>query len=235
MRYSPEEAMMHEKVMKMVPTFKDMITTLSKDPVQLKAFIAYLGSAAASVRQEDTASLKNNILVYILNDLREDYLDPPVSKMDTKICVMDMHTKFLNNWIEFMEKVKDGTYCVKTSGWPTFLYDLVANQYDRKNKDHSLFCGPLIQVFRHIFTGPLLAFGSQRKGTKPSKAEIHQMMAVTGQTIAYAAVQTHFALSSVKSWSSKDGEFNYEVFFNNIMDLFETLRPMTRTCGLLKP
>jgi len=94
---------MHEKVMKMVPTFKDMITTLSKDPVQLKAFIAYvgtsmriyacykclltptqLGSAAASVRQEDTASLKNNILVYILNDLREDYLDPPVSKMDTK-------------------------------------------------------------------------------------------------------------------------------------------------------
>jgi len=45
-----------------------------------------------------------------------------------------------------MEKVKDGTYCVKTSGWPTFLYDLVANQYDRKNKDHSLFCGPLIQV-----------------------------------------------------------------------------------------
>jgi hypothetical protein len=80
------------------------------------------------------------------------------------------------------------------------------------------------------------------------------MMAVTGQTIAYAAVQvsqrcqhllinshsymhsqTHFALSSVKSWSSKDGEFNYEVFFNNIMDLFETLRPMTRTCGLLKP
>jgi hypothetical protein len=34
--------------------------------------------------------------------------------------------------------------------------------------------------------------------------------------------QTRFALSSVESWSSEDGEFDYEAFFNNIVDLFET-------------
>jgi hypothetical protein len=128
-RYSPEEATMHENVMKMVPTFKDVVTTLSKDPIQLEAFIAYvgtsmriyarykhpltytqLGSAAAAARQEDTASLKNDILIYILNNPSEDRLDPPLSKMDTKsargfnhpatadcLCPMDMRARFLNN------------------------------------------------------------------------------------------------------------------------------------------
>ena len=65
------------------------------------------------------------------------------------------------------------------------------------------------------------------------------MTVVTGQTIAYIAVQVrypcswtishssmhpqaHFVLSSVELWFSDDGIFNYEVFFDNIVDLFET-------------
>lgn len=43
-----------------------------------------------------------------------------------------------------MEKVNDGTYRVKTSGWPRFLYDLEASPYDPKNKDHGLFRGPVL-------------------------------------------------------------------------------------------
>lgn len=43
-----------------------------------------------------------------------------------------------------MENVKDGTCRIKTSGWPKFLYDLVANPYDPKNKDQGLFRGPLL-------------------------------------------------------------------------------------------
>ena len=35
-------------------------------------------------------------------------------------------------------------------------------------------------------------------------------------------LQTRFALSSVESWYFEDGEFNYETFFDNIVDLFET-------------
>ena len=41
-RYSQEEIMMHEHVMKMVPAFKDVVATLSKDPAQLEAFVAYV-------------------------------------------------------------------------------------------------------------------------------------------------------------------------------------------------
>lgn len=36
--------MTHEDVMKMVPTFKDVVTTLSKDPAQLEVFIAYVST-----------------------------------------------------------------------------------------------------------------------------------------------------------------------------------------------
>jgi hypothetical protein len=102
-----------------------------------------------------------------------------------------------------MDKVKDGTCRIKTSGWPRFLYDVAGNYYDPKNKDRGLFRGPVLvrvsvsacgchrtliqvlyQVFCHIFTGPSSAFGSKRRGTKSSKAEIHQMTVVTGRTIA---------------------------------------------------
>lgn len=110
-----------------------------------------------------------------------------------------------------MENVRDGTYRIKTSGWPRFLYDLAANSYDLKNKDQGLLRGPLLvrvsisvhgvvvilirllyQVFHHIFTGPSSAFGSHRRGTKPSKAEIHKMTMVTGRTVAYVAVQVMY-------------------------------------------
>jgi hypothetical protein len=45
------------------------------------------------------------------------------------------------------------------------------------------------QVFRHIFTGPSSALGTPSQGTKNPKATIYGLTAVTGRTIAYAAVQ----------------------------------------------
>ena len=45
------------------------------------------------------------------------------------------------------------------------------------------------QVFQHIFTGPSSALGTQTQATKDPKAIIHGLTAVTGRTIAYAAVQ----------------------------------------------
>ncbi len=45
------------------------------------------------------------------------------------------------------------------------------------------------QVFRHIFTGPSSALGKPTRATKDPKAILHGLTAVTGRTIAYAAVQ----------------------------------------------
>lgn len=41
--------------------------------------------------------------------------------------------------------------------------------------------------------------------------------------------QVRFALSSVSSWHTVDGDFDYEVFWNNIVDFFEDIPgPVTR-------
>ena len=41
--------MTHEHVMKMVPAFKDVVATLSKDPAQLEAFVAYVSTRIYAV------------------------------------------------------------------------------------------------------------------------------------------------------------------------------------------
>ena len=94
----------------------------------------------------------------------------------------------------------------------------------------------LLQVYRHIFTSLLSAIGKVRKGTKPSKAQIYGMKRASGRTIAYAcvqvrfvyiftppdALQTHFLLSNLSSWSMVDGHFDLHAFYDNIVALFET-------------
>lgn len=57
--------------------------------------------------------------------------------------------------------------------------------------------------------------------TRSSVAEILNMKEVTGRSIAYICVQVHFALNDIGSWSRDIINFDYEVFYNNIVDYFE--------------
>ncbi|KAG6818546.1 hypothetical protein H0H92_002622, partial [Tricholoma furcatifolium] len=68
---------------------------------------------------------------------------------------------------------------------------------------------------------PTSALSGNRSATKPSKAFIHSMTTVTGRTLAYAAVQARFAISSVETWSMRDASFDYEMFYFNIVAIFE--------------
>ncbi|KAG6825294.1 hypothetical protein H0H92_004132, partial [Tricholoma furcatifolium] len=76
-------------------------------------------------------------------------------------------------------------------------------------------------VYRHIFTSPTSAISGNRNATKPSKAFLHSLTSVTGRTLAYAAVQACFAISSVEAWNSCDGPFDYEMFYFNMVAIFE--------------
>ncbi|KAH9917167.1 uncharacterized protein B0H18DRAFT_1123761 [Fomitopsis serialis] len=57
--------------------------------------------------------------------------------------------------------------------------------------------------------------------TRSSVAEILNMKEVTGRSIAYICVQVHFALNDIGSWSRDIVNFDYEAFYNNIVDYFE--------------
>ncbi|KAG2100256.1 hypothetical protein BD769DRAFT_1677092 [Suillus cothurnatus] len=62
---------------------------------------------------------------------------------------------------------------------------------------------------------------SEQTKVKTCVSSIINMKKVTPRAIAYVVCQVRFALSSVSSWRTVDGDFNYEVFWNNIVDFFK--------------
>ncbi|KAJ3712629.1 hypothetical protein C8R42DRAFT_647434 [Lentinula raphanica] len=119
---------------------------------------------------------------------------------------------------EFVKKLQNGSITIRATDWPAFLYN--EEQVNDNNIEDGLFTGPIIlQVFYAIFFG----LGSATTGEyrKNSIAARNGMRKVTGRNIAYAAVQTRFALSAVEKWNIPDGHFDYQVFYNEIVDFFE--------------
>ncbi|KAI0282050.1 hypothetical protein BC826DRAFT_1110980 [Russula brevipes] len=66
-----------------------------------------------------------------------------------------------------------------------------------------------------------------QRGTPPEKmpgkrtvAELYDIK-LTPETIAYAAIMCRHVLNSKESWAVQDGSFQANVFYHNIVDLFE--------------
>ncbi len=68
-------------------------------------------------------------------------------------------------------------------------------------------------------TGPSSAISKVRVAAKNSKAEIHGLTEVTPQTIAYICVMVRQALASTQHWTDVDGIFDYELFYEMVVDL----------------
>jgi hypothetical protein len=103
------------------------------------------------------------------------------------------------------ERVDNGEIKVHAAQWPTFMYSFT-DGYDPDDMQNGLCRGLLLvhvrslflimliisvtpQVFCHIFTRPSSALRKSTRAMKSPKAAIHGLTAVTGRTIAYAAVQ----------------------------------------------
>ncbi|KAG6904791.1 hypothetical protein DXG01_007126 [Tephrocybe rancida] len=59
------------------------------------------------------------------------------------------------------------------------------------------------------------------KATKSSVTTKLKLEAVTPCTIAYAAIMLHFSLTDAPFWKVTYNNFNYEHFYNFIVDFFE--------------
>ncbi|KAF8896918.1 hypothetical protein CPB84DRAFT_1928278, partial [Gymnopilus junonius] len=93
--------------------------------------------------------------------------------------------------------------------------------YDPDDETSGLFRGfLLVRVFQHIFTGPSSALEASRDANK-TKAKVFHIKKVTGRMIAYAAVQTYLALSSTKKWTNFIDCFGLDVFYDNVVSMFE--------------
>ncbi|KAG1788883.1 uncharacterized protein HD556DRAFT_1447545 [Suillus plorans] len=138
--------------------------------------------------------------------------------------------------------IRDRTvdYIVSENFWPLFLYEKYMVNYG--NLEQGLFKSKiLVQAFKAIFTSPSSAREADGDGdradilennrraqrqlnqakVKTCVASIINMRKVTPRSIAYVVCQVRFALSNILSWRTIDGDFNYEGFWNNVVDFFE--------------
>ncbi|KAG1902951.1 uncharacterized protein F5891DRAFT_1186092 [Suillus fuscotomentosus] len=204
---------------------------------------------------DNTSSLKELVAAWV----NQEFCLSPLIKPDDKHShgfASDICGKLLCpaewDWDENRVKASicDRTtdYIVSENLWPLFMYEK-----DKLNRDKLeegfLKSKLLVLAFKAIFTLPSSAKEADRDGdgadilennrcaqrksdqakVKTCVASIISMKKVTPRAITYIVCQVCFALSCVSSWLTVDGDFDYELFWNNVMDYFEVVPgPVTK-------
>ncbi|KAG1895855.1 uncharacterized protein F5891DRAFT_1193669 [Suillus fuscotomentosus] len=202
---------------------------------------------ADGARGDDTSKLKTLISDWVNRELKPD---PPVDH-DDKNChgfINEACGRLLCpaelDWNDPAVRtgIRDQSegYVVTDLSFPSFLYE----KYNANSDDleEGLFKGRiLVQGYKAVFTSPSSAKDIDGNGdgadivennrrvkkalsgitVKKHVVQIIKMDKVTPHSIAYIACQVRFALSSVTSWRSVDGDFDYIQFWQTIVDFFE--------------
>ncbi|KAF8445726.1 hypothetical protein L210DRAFT_3528291 [Boletus edulis BED1] len=205
-----------------------------------------LQKGADRARADDTNTLKSSVATW-LNEQRP-HLVPPFSVTEkrgrgfghevTGRLLSPVDYSWSNPVVRRAIQDRNPHYAVTAYMWPRFLYR--KGRYDRLHPSKDLFKGELlVRAFRCIFTSPSSACedptassdsdddqprpsrADHRVHTRCNVARLSNMQTVEPRAIAYIAVQLRFALSNRTSWDLKDDNFNYRLFYNNIVDWFE--------------
>ncbi|KIK37845.1 hypothetical protein CY34DRAFT_25864 [Suillus luteus UH-Slu-Lm8-n1] len=221
---------------------------LRKQPVEEKS---KLNKGADGARADDTTRLKVTVASWLMqqnpppnpviqgqNKIGRGFNNNATGRL---ICPVDY------DWNDpiAQQGIRDyhPDYRVTTHSWPAFVYK--DETYDPQNPTNGLFQGTLLlKTYKYIFTSPtsaemeegqeqlspeLLSMqGNPKQRRTDGERRTHcdvagllNMKSVHPRSIAYAAVQLRFALSSTGSWCVIDDEFNHQEFYNNIVDSLE--------------
>ncbi|KAG1896065.1 uncharacterized protein F5891DRAFT_959310, partial [Suillus fuscotomentosus] len=200
-----------------------------------------------AARGDDTSTLKDLVATWVNETFHPSHL---LNSGDKQMCgfAHDACGKLLcpAEWDWSQECVKAGIrnrtsdYIISENSWPLFVYENYS--VNSRDLEQGLFRSKiLVQAFKATFTSPSSAKEADDDGdgadilennrcarralnqvkVKMCIASIINMRKVTPCSIAYVICQVCFALSSVSSWCTVDGDFDYEAFCNNILDFFE--------------
>ncbi|KAG1848798.1 hypothetical protein C8R48DRAFT_778736 [Suillus tomentosus] len=230
---------------KSLPWFHERLATL--DHEESEDMFRKLKRGADSARGDDTGTLKDlvaswiNILCCLTPLIRTDdkhhrgFVNDACGQL---LCPAEWR------WEDPVVKAgirnRTTSFIVSENSWPTFMYENY--EADAKNLEHGLMKSKLLVMgFKAIFTSPSSANEvdgdgdgadiiencrrarrrSDQAKVKTCVASIIGMRKVTPRAIAYTACQIRFALSNITSWRTVDGDFDYQIFWNNIVDFFE--------------
>ncbi|KAG2118359.1 hypothetical protein BD769DRAFT_1362399, partial [Suillus cothurnatus] len=180
---------------------------------------------ADAARGDDTSTLKDLIATWVNQDFRPS----PLLRSDDKQLHGFVHNicgKLLcpAEWDWSNDRVKAGIcertsdYIVSENSWPLFVYENYT--FNSSDLEKGLFMSKiLVQAFKAIFTSPSSAREADGDGDGADILENNRC----ARRSLNDQVKVHFALSSVSSWRTVDGDFDYEGFWNNIVDFFENV------------
>ncbi|KAG1748883.1 uncharacterized protein EDB91DRAFT_1244693 [Suillus paluster] len=206
-----------------------------------------LRQGADGARGDDTSKLKTLIADWVNRKLKPNPLVDPNDK-HSRGFINDACGKLLCpaelDWNSPVTKagIRDRSegYIMTDLSFPAFLYERYTANLD--NLEEGLFKGKiLVQGYKAVFTSPSSAKNTEGDGdgadviennrrakktawgikVKKHVAQIIKMEKVTPCSIAYIACKVQFVLSSVMSWWTVDGDFNYIQFWQSIVDFFE--------------
>ncbi|KJA12894.1 hypothetical protein HYPSUDRAFT_107432, partial [Hypholoma sublateritium FD-334 SS-4] len=211
-------------LLKSVPGLEERIMTSSSEE-EVHGIAALLQKGASSARSDDTKSLKSAIIDWLVP--AGEPLIPPIARnikiergfnheiTGSLLCPADVDWKD----DDVKEKLRTGEYSVSGDQWPIFLY--ASYKYDDADPWKGLLQSAiLVKTFKHIFTSPS-SVDREAKATRSGNARIHGMTNVTCASIAYAATQARFALSSCSVFSRTDTVTDSERFYSSLLDMLQ--------------
>ncbi|KAG1733431.1 hypothetical protein EDB19DRAFT_1911569 [Suillus lakei] len=202
-----------------------------------------LWQGADGARGNDTSKLKALISEWVNREFKPDH---PVDPNDKHSCgfTNDVCGRLLCpaeiDWNNPEFEITRRDHIVMDLSFLAFLYDKYTTNPD--DLEEGLFKGKiLLQGYKAVFTSPSSAKDIEGNGdgadvirnnrlakksstdvkVKKHVVQIIKMRKVTPRSIAYITCQVRFTLSSVTSWWSVDGDFDYIQFWWTIVDFFE--------------
>ncbi|KAG1893095.1 uncharacterized protein F5891DRAFT_963477, partial [Suillus fuscotomentosus] len=188
--------------------------------------IKMLRQGADSARGDDMAKLKTLVSDWVNSELRPN---PPVESDDKHYCgfVNDTCGRLLCptelDWRNPVVKagIRDHSegYTVTDLSFPAFVYEKYVANPD--NLEEGIFKGKiLVQAYKAVFTSPSSAKDVEGDGDGTDVIENNRR---AKRAFSAIKVKKHvrFALSSITSWRSVDGDFDYIQFWKTVVDFFE--------------
>ncbi|KAF7341461.1 GLOBIN domain-containing protein [Mycena venus] len=104
---------------------------------------------------------------------------------------------------------------MKAKSWPSCFY--ADGAYDSNDPQAGLFRSLfLLRVARHLWTAPSSAMDGAERIKAICVARAHGQYRFTKEMLGYGCT-----MLSTSDWTSRDGKYNYEDLFDNILELFE--------------
>ncbi|KAG2109136.1 hypothetical protein DEU56DRAFT_920405 [Suillus clintonianus] len=224
------------------------------EPNDFTRMLKMLRQGADGARGDDTSKLKTLVADWVNRALKPNPSIDPDDKHCRGSSMTHVAGYFARLNLTGTSQCRDSRSIrglhVTDLSFPAFLYENYTANPD--NLEEGIFKGKiLLQAYKAVFTSPSSAKDVECDGdgadviannrrakkafsdikVKKHVAQIIKMDKVTARSIAYIACQVRFALSSITSWRSVDGDFDYIKFWQTIVDSLKSLLVEKRSGG----